>query len=125
MRDVSLGRVDDQPLHLADFTVAGVHGLTTPNADFSWRKLVVGLDRTGQSEVGVGLTLEAEVGPVVRLMCGVRVIAAAAGEEVDLLGRGEVLEFGKGVVEADVSGLSLHLVERDEVGPGRFGARAR
>src|SRR5271170_3939764 len=114
MRHMPVSRVDDQSLHLADLTVARVHGLATPEADLPWWKRVARLDRTGQGQVGVGLTLQAEVGPVIRLMRGVRVIPTATGEEVHLLGGGELLEFGKGVAEADVASAGLHLVERDE-----------
>ena len=109
--DVSPGRIDDEPLHLADLTVARMHGLASANADLTRRERVPGLDRTGQRERWVGAALQAEVGPVVGLVGGVGVVAAATGQEVHLLGRGQLVEFGKGVVQAEVAVAGLNHVE--------------
>ena len=123
--DVTLGRIDDEPFDLADLAVTGVHSLAPTNADLSGRELVAGLDHAGQGQVGVGLTLQAEVRPVVGLMCGVGVIPAAAGEEVET-----PLRRGAPGIRRAYSGVGRlpppALPCREGRGaPGRCGARAQ
>ena len=106
--------VDDEAFHFPDFAVTRVHGLAASDAHLSGGEHVAGLDRTRQGEPRVGPSLQAEIGPVIRLVRRVRVVPTAAGEEVGLLGRGERFEFGQGGAEANLVRAGLHQVEGDE-----------
>jgi hypothetical protein len=114
VRDMPSGSIDDEALHLADLAVARVQGLAAADADLSRWKDVACLHRARQGDRGVRATLQTEVRPVVRLVCGVGVIATAAREEVCLLRRGELLERGERAPQVDVAGTGFHHVEWDE-----------
>ena len=114
MGDVPVRRLDDEPLDLADLAVAGVHPLAAPHADLSRRQHVAGDDPAGVGHHGLPDHLNPVVRPVVGLVRFVVLVAAAAGEEVGLLGRGERIELLEGAAEADLARARLHEAERDQ-----------
>jgi hypothetical protein len=114
MRDMSLGGVDDEARDLADLTITRMDRLAAPDADLPRREHVARLDGAGQRQLRICPTFQAEVRPVIRLVCGVGVVAAAARKKVRLLGGRELLELGEGVPQADVASLRLDHLERDQ-----------
>ena len=93
VRDVRAAPVDDKTLDVPDAAVGGMHVIATANLDLAGRHRVVGDGGRDCRSAGRAHAAQTVVGPREYLAAAVRAVAAAAGNELGLLRRAELLEL--------------------------------